>query len=172
VVLRALANRARSWVTFTLKYRWVRAGGMVRIPWSVEFWSPHEDIQLGDSVQFGKGCVVSCDARFGNKVLIGRRVAFVGRDDHRYDVVGKTIWDSPRGDRLRVVVEDDVWIGHGAIILSGVTVSTGAVVAAGSVVSRDVPPYAVVAGNPARVVKMRFVERQIREHEELMRNST
>ena len=169
VVLRAAANALRSWLTFVFKYPWVVTGGMVRIPWSVDLWSPHKDIRLGDCVQFGDHCVVMCDAHFGNRVLIGRSVAFVGRDDHRYDIVGKTIWDSPRGDQFKVVVEDDVWIGHGAIILTGVTVSKGAVVAAGSVVSTDVPPYSIVAGNPARVIKSRFTHRQIEEHEEIVR---
>ena len=55
-----------------------------------------------------------------------------------------------------VVVGHDVWIGHGAIILPGRTVGTGAVVGAGAVVTRDVPPYAIVAGNPARVIRPRF----------------
>lgn len=50
----------------------------------------------------------------------------------------------------------DVWVGHGAIILAGRKVGNGAVVAAGAVVTRDVPPYAIVAGNPARVVRERF----------------
>jgi acetyltransferase-like isoleucine patch superfamily enzyme len=99
---------------------------------------------------------------------MGRHVALVGRDDHRTDVVGKAIWDSPRGDSHRVIVEDDVWIGHGAIVVAGVTVGRGSVVAAGSVVTRSIPRYAVAAGVPAKVVKFRFDEEQIQEHERLL----
>jgi len=54
------------------------------------------------------------------------------------------------------LIGNDVWIGLGAIILSGVTIGDGAVVGAGAVVSRDVPPYAVVVGSPARIIKYRF----------------
>lgn len=54
------------------------------------------------------------------------------------------------------VVEDEVWIGLGALILSGVRIGKGAIVGARSVVTRDVPPYAIVGGNPAKVIKYRF----------------
>src|ERR1700730_15281047 len=55
-----------------------------------------------------------------------------------------------------VVIAHDVWIGHGAIVLPGRTVGIGAVVAAGAVVTKDVAPYAIVAGNPARIIRQRF----------------
>lgn len=58
-----------------------------------------------------------------------------------------------------VTVGHDVWIGHGGVVLAGNNVGTGAVVAAGAIVTKDVPPYAIVAGNPARVMRMRFDER-------------
>jgi phosphonate metabolism protein (transferase hexapeptide repeat family) len=57
-----------------------------------------------------------------------------------------------------VTIGHDVWVGHGAIVLPGRTIGTGAVVAAGAVVARDVPPYAIVAGNPARLIRPRFPE--------------
>src|ERR1700742_2780886 len=59
-----------------------------------------------------------------------------------------------RGHRVRI--GHDVWIGHGAIILPGRNVGTGAVVAAGAIVTKDVPAYTIVAGNPARIIKRRF----------------
>ena len=62
---------------------------------------------------------------------------------------------SSKGD---IVVKDDVWIGYDATILSGVCIGQGAVIAAGAVVTKDVPPYAIVGGVPAAVIKMRFPE--------------
>ena len=61
-----------------------------------------------------------------------------------------------RGD---TVVGHDVWLGYSALVLPGVRIGHGAVVAAASVVARDVPPYAIVAGNPARVYRLRFASR-------------
>lgn len=62
-----------------------------------------------------------------------------------------------------IVLEDDVWIGYGAIILSGVRIHQGAVVAAGAIVTKDVPPYAIVGGNPAKIIKYRFNESVIQK---------
>lgn len=62
-----------------------------------------------------------------------------------------------------IVVEDDVWIGYGATILSGVKIGKGAVIAAGAVVSKDVPPYSVVGGVPAKVMRFRFNQKMINE---------
>jgi len=158
-------NRVRTFIKLDLLNPWVKHGAPIRCPMDVWFWAPHRDITLGNYVQFGPGCSVQCDISIGNKVLIARRVAFVGRDDHRIDVVGSTIWDSGRGDSYKTIVEDDVWIGHAAIVVSGVRIGRGSIVAAGSVVTRDVPPYSIVAGVPANVVKLRFTPAEIEEHE-------
>jgi acetyltransferase-like isoleucine patch superfamily enzyme len=134
----------------------------------VWFWSPHRKVVLGDYVQFGPGCSIQCDITFGSKILVARQVAFVCRDDHRTDVVGTTIYDSGRGDRFETIVEDDVWIGHGAIVMTGVTIGRGSVVAAGAVVTRDIPRYSIAAGVPARVVGSRFTPEQIQAHEQAL----
>ena len=167
--LRSLANSVRTFLYLRLRCPWARRRGMLRIPWSVQLWSPHRDISFGDRIQFGPRCVVNCDIQYGDSILIAGNVAFIGRHDHRWDIVGTPIWDSPRQDHLKTIVEDDVWIGFGAIILSGVTVGRGSIVAAGSVVAKDVPRYAIVAGVPARVVKMRFNGAQIRRHESALK---
>ena len=81
-------------------------------------------------------------------------VSLVG-GDHRFDNIVGPMRNSGREKILTIVIEDDVWIGHGSIILHGVTVHSGAVVAAGSVVVSDVLSNAIVAGNPARFIRSR-----------------
>ena len=66
-----------------------------------------------------------------------------------------------------VIIGNDVWIGEGSLILSGVSVGDGAIIAAHSVVVNDVPPYALVAGNPAQIKRMRFSAKVISELEEI-----
>jgi phosphonate metabolism protein (transferase hexapeptide repeat family) len=64
--------------------------------------------------------------------------------------------------RHRVTLGHDVWLGHGVIVLPGVTIGTGAAIGAGAVVTKDIPPFAVAVGNPARVIRFRFAE-EVRE---------
>ncbi|MDE5580431.1 MAG: CatB-related O-acetyltransferase [Treponemataceae bacterium] len=63
------------------------------------------------------------------------------------------------GSKGNIVIQDDVWIGQKAIICSGVTIGQGAIVAAGAVVTKDVEPYSIVGGNPAKIIKYRFEEK-------------
>jgi acetyltransferase-like isoleucine patch superfamily enzyme len=167
--LKKLLNEIRNLLLFKVRYRWVKVGKGTHCQWTAKFWSPHMHIVLGDHVGIGGNCFFQADTELGNKVMVAANVAFLNSDDHRYDVVGKAMWDSGRGDRHMIIVEDDVWIGHGAILLTPAKVGRGAIVAAGSIVVKEVPPYAIVGGNPARVLKMRFTPEEIEAHESLLK---
>jgi chloramphenicol O-acetyltransferase type B len=169
ILVRKAANWIRTTIYFCVRCRYAHRNGLLRIPWSVSIWAPNKIIEFGNYVQFGPRCVVQCDIKFGNYVLIAGAVAFVGRNDHRFDVVGKTIWNSPRGLSQLTKVEDDVWIGYGAIIMSGVTIGRGAVIAAGAVVTSNVERYSIVAGVPAREIKKRFNNNELLTHEKILK---
>ena len=109
--------------------------------------------------------MIESDLMVGNHVLIARNVSFVGRHDHRIDIVGKSVWDSGRGEDLPTIVGNDVWIGHGAIIIAGIRIGNGSIVAAGAVVAKDVEEYAIVGGVPAKFISPRFSKEEIKVHE-------
>lgn len=164
--IRRIANSIRSYYVLNIKHSWICWGGiktLVRIPVNTAIWSPHKDVIIGDRVQFGPNCRIQCDIEFGNSILIAADVSFVGKDDHITNISGKTIWNSGRGDSYKTIVGNDVWIGHGAIIIAGVKIGDGAVIAAGSVVTKDVEPCTIVGGNPARFIKNRFSTEEDKE---------
>jgi acetyltransferase-like isoleucine patch superfamily enzyme len=112
-----------------------------------------EWISVGDSCSinafvhiWGTGGV-----QIGNRVMIASHVAISSlTHDHRQE----SMRHSPVV-RKSIVIEDDVWIGAGAVILPGIKLGTGSVVGAGAIVTKDVPPLAIVVGNPARIINMR-----------------
>lgn len=113
--------------------------------------------------------------RIGSFVSIAQQVTFLLDVEHYIDHLSTFPWkvkmlgeSTPetfsKGD---IVIDDDVWIGYGATIMSGVHVAQGAVIAAGAVVTKDVPAYAVVGGVPAKVIKFRFGNECIDELEKI-----
>jgi acetyltransferase-like isoleucine patch superfamily enzyme len=122
-------------------------------------------LSIGENCYIGRQTQIECDAEIGHNVIMANRVAFVGRYDHNYQQIGNPtrltteIRDEDydwKGLGLKVVVGDDVWIGYGTVILSGVTIGEGSIIASGSLVTKDVPPYMIVGGNPARPITPRF----------------
>ena len=127
-------------------------------------------MSIGDYTSIPKGSVFYCteaSLTIGKKVIFGPHPTII-TGDHRIDVVGKYIMDSneklPEND-APVVIEDDVWIGANVTILKGVTIGRGSVVAAGAVVTKSCPPYSIIGGVPAKVLKMRFSAEAIKIHE-------
>jgi len=112
-------------------------------------------------------------ADIGKFCSIADAVTIFGGGEHRIDWVTTYPLRIALGDELAArdghpatkgptKIGNDVWLGYGAVILSGVQIGDGAVVGAGAVVTKDVLPYSVVAGNPARKIKQRFTDRQIK----------
>lgn len=131
-------------------------------------------IHLGSDVFIGLGIVMRSGPRgsiqIGSHVMIGPNVSFHS-GNHSTSYIGRFMSSVGEDEKLPcdekgIVVEDDVWIGARAVILDGVTVRRGAVVGAGAVVTGDVPPYAVVGGVPARIIKFRLDVESILKHEE------
>lgn len=165
-VLRGCLNR---FVSFFYKRLMIHCGSHVRFA-SLSSLITYRNLSIGDDVYLGPNAIIlATESRvfIGNKVLFGPRVTLIG-GDHRITDVGRYIYDVQDklpGDDLDIHIEDDVWVGANATILKGVTVGRGAVVAAGALVLKDVPPYAIVGGVPAKVLKFRWDINTIKEHE-------
>ena len=157
-----------------IKRAFAKCGNNVRGPKGCEF-SGIENISVGDNVAFGSGLKIlttRAKVSIGNHVMFGPNVTVI-TGDHRIDIPGRLMISLTDRDKLPendqdVILEGDNWIGANATILKGIVIAEGAVVAAGSVVTKDVPKYSIVGGNPAKVLKMRFSQEQLQEHKSRM----
>lgn len=133
------------------------------------------NLSIGDGTSIPKGSTIYCTIApltIGRKVIFGPHPTII-TGDHRIDVVGKFIIDVGDAEKnglqdAPVVIEDDVWCGANVTILKGVTIGRGSVVAAGAVVTKSFPPYSIIGGVPARMIRMRFSPEQIRMHESIL----
>lgn len=119
---------------------------------------PGVGVTIGDDTYIGPGVILGAGGgiRIGAHVNFGANVQLLA-ENHVFSNLEHTI-QSQGVTRAGIVVEDDVWIGNSVIVLDGVTIGRGAVVGAGAVVTRSVPPFAIAAGNPARVIRQRSSE--------------
>jgi galactoside O-acetyltransferase len=140
-------RRARAYDAAVMLDR-CRHGVGVRLRMPVVIYDP-DQLEFGDQVDVGEFTHIRASGgiRIGSRVLIAANVTITTRQHP----VALPRWgvteDAP------IVIEDDVWIGAGAIVLPGVTIGRGAVVAAGAVVTADVPPFTVTGGVPAKTIK-------------------
>jgi len=163
-----LAWRKRAFVVFLAKLRGARFKKVGKcFTCSPRSFFKKNAITAGDYVFIGMNAHIYANVQIGHFVMLASNVAIVG-GDHRFDVVGVPVRFSGRDgmEDLLTVIEDDVWIGHGCIIMAGVRIGRGAIVAAGAVVTKDVPPYAVVGGVPAKLIRYRFTPEQQQRHNE------
>ena len=145
------------------------------------FFSPMNSTFYYENLYIGNNVSIGYHADFvasRSKIIIKDHVVFgphvsIRGGDHKTDIVGRyvdTVSDnekSPENDQ-DVIFEGDNWIGMNVTILKGVTIGRGCIVAAGAVVSKSTPPYSIIGGVPAKVLKMRFCESQIEEHERIL----
>jgi len=113
------------------------------------------DFRAGPHSYVGRDCCICPRVSIGAYTILAHEVSIQG-GDHRYDVPGTPIYFSGRPPLEDTVIEEDVWIGHRAILKAGVHVGRGAVIGAAAVVTRDVPPYWIVGGVPAQKIGERF----------------
>lgn len=120
----------------------------------------------GDKLKIGRFCSVACGVKFvftsANHTLrsLSTYTFPIFFEEWGLDVKNITkAWDN----KGNIIIGNDVWIGYGAVILSGVTVGDGAIIGARAVVTKDVPPYTIVGGVPARQIRKRFDEETIKK---------
>ncbi len=169
---------------YLVNYKWkqYQIGKGFHAGRGVTIWGK-DKIIIGDNCYMGAHTHIGCNVEIGKDVLIAKYVAFVGRYDHNYQQIGTTIRQAPqirdsgyswKGLNDIVTIENDVWIGHGVIIISGVIIEKGAIIGAGSVVTKDVKAYTIYAGNPAKKIAERFANKDdMHKHEKIIytRNS-
>jgi acetyltransferase-like isoleucine patch superfamily enzyme len=131
------------------------------------FVTPHT-IRVGNNVFFNLGAYLSGDISIGNNVLFGPHVSVLS-GNHLFGIRGKSVrhirmaQDNPEHiEPTRI--EDEVWIGAHSIVLGGLTIGMGAVVGAGSIVTKDIPPYTIAAGNPCKPLRRIFDDNVLVEH--------
>jgi acetyltransferase-like isoleucine patch superfamily enzyme len=165
--------------TFSVDFRnrnpqkkYVSIGDDCMIGANFVFESSEGEVAIGDRVYLGSGTII-CRTRieFGNDIFVGWNCCFYDHDSHSLDYRQRQLdmkrqledyrngknfilskdWSVVNAKPIKIM--DHAWIGMSCIILKGVTIGEGAVVGAGSIVSKDVPPWTIVAGNPASVIR-------------------
>lgn len=160
-------------------YYWLRGLAMAGRRWRYglrdvdrTFYMPRgvrvrRDLVAGPYSFINRGCQISGRLKLGKYAMLGPEVV-VTDGDHLFDKPGTPVIFSGRPESRLTVIEDDAWVGHGAKLIGGVTIGRGAIVAAGAVVTKDVPPYAIVGGVPARPIGERFSDPSERAAHEAM----
>lgn len=109
------------------------------------------DVIIGDRTRIGLGNTLIGPITIGNDIMFAQNIVLSGLN-HGYEDITMSIHDQ-KVTTAEIRIEDEAWIGANAVIVAGVTIGKHSIIAAGSIVTKDVPPYSIVAGNPAKLIK-------------------
>lgn len=174
--LATFIKKLRNYYLTNIKWKNYEIGSGFHAGVRVRLWAKSQ-LKIGKNFYIGRDSQIECDAIIGDNVIIANKVGLVGRYDHHYQQIGIPIrlasqirdpdynW---KGLNQPIIIEDDVWIGYGSILLSGIKIGQGSIIAAGSIVTKDVEPFCIYAGVPARKVANRFnSDEETEEHKRL-----
>ena len=168
-----ILKKARNYLLRTVYYRRYQIGKGFYSGIRVRIWA-RKTVIIGENFYIGRDSFIESDVVIGDNVIWANRVALVGKYDHHYQQIGVPISLASRirdknynwlGLDSLTIIEDDVWVGYGSIIISGVKIGTGSIIATGSLVTKDVEPYCIYGGVPAIKLKDRFATKEdLAEH--------
>jgi len=168
--LRSRQGFRQAWRDFRMLFahRWYGLRHVHRTFFLLKPRSVSRDLIAGAYSHLGEGAWICPNVEMGKYVMFGPECAIIGKD-HRTDMAGVAIIFSGRVEFPRTVIEDDVWAGFRAVIMAGVRVGRGAIIGAGAVVTKDVEPYTIVGGIPAKPIRKRFDNPEdIRIHDQML----
>ena len=166
--LRGILSRLRCYFVPKYKFGYLAKDTLIDLP--ITFDNP-SNVYLYDHTHISSGSYISTiNAKFIMKRYSGAANNLTVRTGNHDMIVGRfyrTITDAEKSKDLDkdVVVNEDVWIGCNVTLLAGVTIGRGAIIAAGAVVTKNIPPYSIAGGVPAKVIKFKWNIDQIIEHE-------
>ncbi|MFC2148540.1 CatB-related O-acetyltransferase [Bacteroidota bacterium] len=125
------------------------------------------DLVASEYVYLGPNCGIPPNVSIGKFTMLAPNVSILG-GDHIFTNPNKPIIFAGRPDMPKTIIGEDVWVGANVLIMAGVYIANGAIVAAGSVVTKNIEEYAIYGGNPAKLIRMRFNEKEIELHKKML----
>ncbi len=125
------------------------------------------DLVAGHYSYIGPNCIIGPKVQIGRYSMLANNVSIVG-GDHVFTDPTKPIIFSGRPHMPETFIGEDAWIGAQSIVMAGVSIGNGSIVGAGSVVTKDIPPYSIFAGTPARYIRDRFNPDEIEAHKQML----
>lgn len=135
--------------------------------WGLPLGLPSRKVRLGRYVYIGAYGSCAGPLVVGDLTMISSHVKIFG-DDHQIAISGEPARLAFASEHKLTVIEADCWVGQGAMLREGIRIGRGTVVAAGAIVTRSVPPYEIVGGTPARLIRRRFTAEEAVRHDEAL----